>query len=127
MASDVAGRRIRTSPGSTVNSLLGRVQLDQTSHGKTGMWKWDVTHLPRVRQYIVPYTGWEETSRGACRRVEKLYLSCWNCMIGQMQPVTDWSRCEPGPHLWRKEGIPNAASLIRKLLWLLTKRWTFHT
>ncbi|RWY68280.1 hypothetical protein EHI48_30090 [Rhizobium sp. WSM1325] len=52
---------------------FGRVQLDQMSHGRTGMWKWDVTHPPWIRQYIVPHTGWEETAREACRRVEELY------------------------------------------------------
>ncbi|TBB27355.1 hypothetical protein ELH48_09435 [Rhizobium ruizarguesonis] len=52
---------------------FGRIQLDQTSHTKMGMWKWNATHVPWVRQHIVPHSGWEATSREACRRVEEHY------------------------------------------------------
>ncbi|TBE49226.1 hypothetical protein ELH06_08650 [Rhizobium ruizarguesonis] len=52
---------------------FGRIQLDQTSHGKMGMWKWNITHVPWVREHIVPHSGWEATSREACRRVEEQY------------------------------------------------------
>ncbi|MBB3135334.1 hypothetical protein FHS26_003079 [Rhizobium pisi] len=46
---------------------FGRIQLDQTNHGKAGMWKWNATPLPWVREHIAPNSGWEETSREACR------------------------------------------------------------
>ncbi|WP_313906210.1 hypothetical protein [Rhizobium leguminosarum] len=52
---------------------FGRIQLDQTSHSKMGMWKWNATHVPWVREHIVPHSGWETTSREACRRVEEHY------------------------------------------------------
>ncbi|TAV99943.1 hypothetical protein ELI24_16920 [Rhizobium ruizarguesonis] len=52
---------------------FGRIQLDQTSHSKIGMWKWNATHVPWVREHIVPHSGWETTSREACRRVEEHY------------------------------------------------------
>ncbi|MFW8644401.1 hypothetical protein ACOJBO_25685 [Rhizobium beringeri] len=51
---------------------FGRIQLDQTSHNKTGLWKWNA-HIPWVRDHIVPHSGWEATSREACRRVEEYY------------------------------------------------------
>ncbi|MHC2573954.1 hypothetical protein ACVMH6_006282 [Rhizobium leguminosarum] len=37
------------------------------------MWKWNITHIPWVRKQIVPHSGWEETTREACRRVEEHY------------------------------------------------------
>lgn len=52
---------------------FGRIQLDQTSHGKMGMWKWNITHIPWVREHTAPHSGWETTSREACRRVEEHY------------------------------------------------------
>nr|WP_246799888.1 hypothetical protein [Rhizobium indicum] len=38
---------------------FGRIQLDQASHGKMGMWKWNITHIPWVREHIAPHSGWE--------------------------------------------------------------------
>ncbi|WHO79661.1 hypothetical protein [Rhizobium leguminosarum] len=53
---------------------FGRIQLDQTGHCKMGiMWKWNITHIPWVREHIAPHSGWEAMSREACRRVEELY------------------------------------------------------
>ncbi|WP_027687045.1 hypothetical protein [Rhizobium leguminosarum] len=52
---------------------FGRIQLDQTSHGKMGMWKWNITHIPWVREHIARHSGWEAMSREACRRVEEYY------------------------------------------------------
>ncbi|MGX9988812.1 hypothetical protein ACS4RR_006195 [Rhizobium sp. Z1P35] len=52
---------------------FGRIQLDQTSLGKVGMWKWNITHIPWVREHIMPHSGWAETSREACRMVEQHY------------------------------------------------------
>ncbi|MBY5325227.1 hypothetical protein [Rhizobium leguminosarum] len=33
---------------------FGRIQLDQTSHGKTGMWKWKVTRISWVQEHVMP-------------------------------------------------------------------------
>ncbi|MGO7015936.1 hypothetical protein [Rhizobium leguminosarum] len=52
---------------------FGRIQQDQTSLGKVGMWKWNITHIPWVRKQIVPHSGWEAMSREASRRVEEHY------------------------------------------------------
>ncbi|WP_427146969.1 hypothetical protein [Rhizobium leguminosarum] len=52
---------------------FGRIQLDNLTSSRLGMWKWNITHIPWVRKQIVPHSGWEETTREACRRVEEHY------------------------------------------------------
>lgn len=52
---------------------FGRIQVDEVTTSKLGMWKWNVTRIPWVREHIVPHSGWEETAREACRTVEEHY------------------------------------------------------
>jgi hypothetical protein len=67
------GKPLQDFTGFDGEQSFGRIQLDQTSHGKMGMWKWNATHVPRVREHIAPHSGWEATSREACRKVEEHY------------------------------------------------------
>ncbi|WP_245384558.1 hypothetical protein [Rhizobium leguminosarum] len=52
---------------------FGRIQLDTLTSSRLGMWKWNATHVPWVREHIAPHSGWETTSREACRKVEEHY------------------------------------------------------
>jgi hypothetical protein len=52
---------------------FGRIQLDKTSHTKIGLWKWNITHIPWVRKYIMPHGGWAADAREASRMVEEHY------------------------------------------------------
>ncbi|MGG7576410.1 hypothetical protein [Rhizobium sp. Nf11,1] len=36
---------------------FGRIQLDKTTHTKAGLWKWNIIHIPWVKQRILPQGG----------------------------------------------------------------------
>lgn len=51
--------------------VVGRIQLDQTTSNRTGLWRWNGGFQSWVRKRIMPQQGWEETAREASRRAEK--------------------------------------------------------
>ncbi|NKK33416.1 hypothetical protein E0H71_15805 [Rhizobium leguminosarum bv. viciae] len=52
---------------------FGRIHLDNLISSRLGMWKWNATDVPWAREHLLPHSGWEATSREACRRVEEHY------------------------------------------------------
>lgn len=54
------------------DEVIGRIQLDQTTPNRTGLWRWDVGPSP-WGAFRKPPQGWAETRRKASRAVEKHY------------------------------------------------------
>lgn len=55
--------------------VIGRIQLDQTTPNKVGLWRWNVAAAPWVPRTVTPPRGWAETRGKALRLVEKHYES----------------------------------------------------
>jgi len=51
--------------------VVGRIRLDKTTHGKSGMWQWNGGFAAWVRKRIMPQHGWAETAREASRLAEQ--------------------------------------------------------
>ncbi|MBY3257045.1 hypothetical protein HFO09_23105 [Rhizobium laguerreae] len=67
------GKPLQDFTGFDGEQSFGRIQVDEVTTSKLGMWKWNATHVPWVRKRITPHGGWEATSREACRKVEEHY------------------------------------------------------